>query len=487
MADDSAQNGTDVIATDHVSTLNGAAITPGPTTPKVQRVKVAYGDDGTAQDVSQLFPLPMGRLDNTVAGTISATDAVLGAHNGQGAVLTGTPTAGSYVAFPMKGGESGFTLRLSGTFGGGIVWIESSVDSTDGINGGWTTNLVRQSGVDVTFLDKDVTAPGIFRGVSAGYSYVRVRMTGATTPNVTAAFRASAGSSVTAQVASLPPGSNTIGAVSLSGSGGMTSVGPLTINAVGANTPGTASITSTAGQVVAATALAGNATFHLVTSAFNGTLIFEGSVDNGANYAPLVAVREDGTGAESSAALVITSAFIRQYTVALPGFTHFRVRASVFSTGSVSVIIAPGPFLIEPSPSLAASVANIGTVTVAPTIGAATAAPAQGTSATVAGGIGEAYITGAAAVASTALIVAPAAGLSIYVTDMEGSNAGAANTLLSLAEGATVKYARFMAASGGGFVTNLRTPWKLPAATALNYIVGTATTYHLTVNYFIGV
>lgn len=198
-------------STDDITTLNGGAISAG--TAQTQRLKVQYGDDGTARDVSSSFPLPAINPDGTATGTISATDAVLGTHAGAGVPLTGTPTANSYVAYALRGGESGFTLRLSGTFGGGTVWMESSVDSTNGIDGAWTTNLVRQSGVDVTTLDTSLTAAGIFRGVAAGYSYLRVRVTGATTPSITVAFRASAGPSVTAQVASLPPGLNTIGYV----------------------------------------------------------------------------------------------------------------------------------------------------------------------------------------------------------------------------------------------------------------------------------
>jgi hypothetical protein len=72
---------------------------------------------------------------------------------------------------------------------------------------------MRQSGVDVTFLDASITAAGVFRGVVAGYAYMRVRMTGATAPSVGVAWRASAGPSVTALVASIPAGSNNIGAL----------------------------------------------------------------------------------------------------------------------------------------------------------------------------------------------------------------------------------------------------------------------------------
>lgn len=48
-------SGGDVIATDDVTTLNGGASSGV----KVQRVKVQYGDDGTARDASDAFPLPV--------------------------------------------------------------------------------------------------------------------------------------------------------------------------------------------------------------------------------------------------------------------------------------------------------------------------------------------------------------------------------------------------------------------------------------------
>ncbi len=325
MPDNTAQNGTATIATDEVTTLNGTVVSAV----HAQRVKVGYGDDGTFRDVTTSFPLPMSRPDGIVTGTITATDAsAVGTHGGAGVPLTGTPTAGSYVAYQMLGGESGFTLRLSGTFGGGTVWIESSPDSTNGIDGNWTTNLMRQSGIDTTFVDASITAAGIFRGVAAGYSYLRVRMTGATSPSVSVLFRASAGPSVTALVASIPPGGNQIGTVGY-----------------------------------AATATVGTAS---------------------------------------------------------------------------------------------------GNINIAQIIG------------------GTAAVT-----TNTALIPAPGAGLSIYVTSMEGSNEGAAGTRLTFYDGATARYARFMASAGGGFVTNLTTPWKLTAATALNYQVSVATTYHFTINYYI--
>lgn len=149
--------------------------------------------------------------------------------------------------------------------------------------------------------------------------------------------------------------------VSIAASGGLSTTAG-TISATAANTPGTAVTTSTTAQIVAAVSTAGNVTFHLVSSAFVGTLTFEGSVDAGLNYAPIMAIREDGTGAETSTALSIASAFIRLYTAALPGVAYFRVRCSAFTSGTIAVILAPGPTLIEPTPSLGAGTQTIGNV-----------------------------------------------------------------------------------------------------------------------------
>lgn len=55
MADNSAQNGTDTIATDDLTTLNGGAISGV----KVQRVKVGYGADAAFTDADTTTPLPI--------------------------------------------------------------------------------------------------------------------------------------------------------------------------------------------------------------------------------------------------------------------------------------------------------------------------------------------------------------------------------------------------------------------------------------------
>lgn len=268
-------------STDDVTTLNGGAVAAGSS--QTQRIKMQYGDDGVARDVSAAFPLPVIDPDGTITGTITATDVVLGAHAGTGVPLTGTPTPGSYVAYPITGGESGFALRLSGTFGGGTAWLESSVDSTNGVDGAWTTNLMRQSGINTTFLDPDPTAPGIFRGVAAGYSYLRVRVTGATAPNITATYRASSGTAVTALVASLPPGANIIGRVG---------VDPAPSLTVGTGTGTTPATSGQVGRVVRASGnVAQAAAATLIAAPAAGTRIYVTNISCGNEGAALTVAR----------------------------------------------------------------------------------------------------------------------------------------------------------------------------------------------------
>lgn len=69
MADNTAQTGTATIAADDVTTLNGGASSGV----LVQRVKLVYGDDGTARDVSTSFPTPVASYGDNSAATIVNT------------------------------------------------------------------------------------------------------------------------------------------------------------------------------------------------------------------------------------------------------------------------------------------------------------------------------------------------------------------------------------------------------------------------------
>lgn len=71
-----AGSGGDTIAADEVTTLNGGASTGV----KVQRAKIAYGDDGSSRDVSDSFPLPTTLKSATAAYRLFIPAQAVGAN-----------------------------------------------------------------------------------------------------------------------------------------------------------------------------------------------------------------------------------------------------------------------------------------------------------------------------------------------------------------------------------------------------------------------
>jgi hypothetical protein len=462
MADNTVQSGTDTIATDDVTTLNGNASSGI----KVQRTKVTYGDDGTARDVSATFPLPVWDPDASASGTISATDAVVGVHAGAGVLLSGTPTANSYVALPLAGGDSGFVVQLTGTFGGGTVWFECSANSTTGIDGSWTTLSTRTIGTTGTTLSDSTTIAGLFRGDAAGMNYLRVRVTGATSPSISAVLRASSGVGPLALNAPLPAGPNTIGNIGIVAS---TSFVMTTGTLSTATVPGNPNTTSTTSAVVANVASAGNVTVYLYGGTYSVlALAFEVSPD-GTNWFGINASRTDGTGTDVAPSF--TTATIRAWEIVMPGVTYFRVRATAITqTVAPTVVIAPGGMVYDPSPVVT------GTVSVA---------PLARTTGTASGNVFRTRVNPSAITASTALVAAPGTGLSIHLTDLSVSNAGATINTVSLLDGATNVMDMVAAPSGGGGSMNFQTPIKCTAATALNYTTSAASLTYITVTGYI--
>jgi hypothetical protein len=77
MSDNTTMNpgsGGDVIATDELATINGAAAPAGL---KIQRVKMGFGGDGDAQDVSADHPLPVVVASGATAAAQAAGNDIL--------------------------------------------------------------------------------------------------------------------------------------------------------------------------------------------------------------------------------------------------------------------------------------------------------------------------------------------------------------------------------------------------------------------------
>lgn len=158
-------------------------------------------------------PLPVTNPNATASGTISATDAVVAAPGGAGALLSGTSTAASYVSMAVPAGHCDSVFQFTGTFGGGTLYTEMSVDSTNGINGNWIAMQERQTGVLNTNIGYGFTVAGYYRGNISGASWIRARVVGATAPSIAVVLVTSSATGATFQNASLPTGNNTIGTI----------------------------------------------------------------------------------------------------------------------------------------------------------------------------------------------------------------------------------------------------------------------------------
>jgi len=80
------------------------------------------------------------------------------------------------------------------------------------------------------------------------------------------------------------------------------------------------------------------------------------------------------------------------------------------------------------------------------------------------------------ATTDAALVAAPGASLSTYVTSVSASNTSATASRVDIKDGTTIRHSMFLAASGGGFVQQFNPPWKITANVALNGALGTAVT-----------
>ena len=184
----------------------------------------------------------------------------------------------------------------------------------------------------------------------------------------------------------------------------------------------------------------------------------------------------------------------------IAGIPFFRVTCSPYTAAdsvTVRIVTSAGTGAVFFNAGLPGSSNNIGALypTPAYTIGSTT-----GTTPATIGQIGRPVrASGNVAQATAAtLIAAPAAGTRIYVTNIIASNEGATLTVARLFAGslpAAIGAVAVvndvvdlpMAASGGGAVINFppNAPWALPVATALSFAVTVATTWTISVTYYV--
>lgn len=160
MADNSLQNGTDTIATDDVTTLNGGASSGI----KVQRVKVGYGTDNTLRDVDAANGLPVLQNDVTSSGSLAA--------------------AATFVTLSLNS-QSSAAIQITGTWAGTIQFEVSN----DGTN--WTA--VNAVAASTSYPQPTTIVNGFYRLTPGGALQLRANMTIFSSGSASVVIRASSG------------------------------------------------------------------------------------------------------------------------------------------------------------------------------------------------------------------------------------------------------------------------------------------------------
>lgn len=167
------------------------------------------------------------------SGTLTASDAVVGAPDGVGTLISGASTAGSVVYVVAPSAYQSWTLQITG-YTSGTVYTEGSMNSTNGYDGTWVDVKGRRTGTApgteaVTYAQ---TSNGIYRGNIAGFSMLRARLIGGT--GVSILFTISYGAGAVFLNSGIPSGSSIIGKVGIDqttpGTTNLVSLGSATVN-----------------------------------------------------------------------------------------------------------------------------------------------------------------------------------------------------------------------------------------------------------------
>ncbi|MHC5536676.1 hypothetical protein ACYOEI_00195 [Singulisphaera rosea] len=131
---------------------------------------------------------------SATSNTITIVDSSSSTTTGQGgqSIITGNPTTGSFVIFPLFAIPSptpnSYLMTISGTWTG-TLQFETSQDGTY-----WVSSDTMIVGIDSVVTQ--ITANGVFKGNAAAVSYIRVRAVAAMTGAANIEFALAGGSDV---------------------------------------------------------------------------------------------------------------------------------------------------------------------------------------------------------------------------------------------------------------------------------------------------
>jgi hypothetical protein len=295
------------------------------------------------QKVDSTGSAMIAQIDTATNGTISATDVLCPAPAGNGVLVSTAPTASSFVFAVVPGGTAQADIQITGT-ATGTYYFEGSMDSTTGSDGSWAALNYRQTGIVNTVLGYSATATNtVYRGAPSGFKYIRVRNVGGTTPSNPVIIRYSNGGGTTFLNASIPAGTNTIGAVK------STIVQAGITNLTALNQAQQLTMQGESGMAVQ---LAGT---------WTATVSFEASND-ATNWTTINAQR---AGDNAISQTVVNSTNNDLYRIGVSGFGYVRIRTSAYTSGTV-VVTSVTSFASSTtvlSASIPAGTNNIGKIT----------------------------------------------------------------------------------------------------------------------------
>lgn len=272
--------------------------------------------------------------------SFTANDAVVAAPIGDGTLVSGASTAGSVISLAVNAGYVAWTLLIK-NYVAGTVYTEASANTTNGTDGDWVEVKGRKTGtaVGVESVVYAMTSNGYWRGNSAGFTWIRARIIGASGGFPAISWMLSQGMGATFLNSGLPTSGSVIGLVGQSGAWNIGSL-PTGANLIG-DINARQFVASGDVSMQAAAVAVGNGTILPVTGygtsliqitgTFVGTIAFEGTED-GTNYVSVAATQ---LGA-SSISSIATAPGIYRSVVA--GLTNIRARISAYTSGSITAL-----------------------------------------------------------------------------------------------------------------------------------------------------
>lgn len=236
-------------------------------------------------------------------------------------IATGTIAAnGASVTTTSLNSISSAAIQITGTWVGTITF-EASLDNT-------VFNVINVRATNTGTISTTTTANNIFRVSLAGYQFFRLRSTAWTSGTATITIRSSIGNN-NLITESLPTGSNTIGAVTISGTATVTS----------ADTNATGTLNALNAAATVATADKTSVGFRLTAGTLIGTIVPEISLDGGTTWSSTF-FDDPGAGSKESSITFATNNGTIQRTIVLSGgVSNVRVRVSAFTSGTAAANI----------------------------------------------------------------------------------------------------------------------------------------------------